>query len=136
MEIGGFKGFVEEIGIRATKIRSMGTDNIKIINNSEIHNVINYCRKLSIFKVFIDLPVFLPLDMVTEYLEHELPSIRKDLPMIITGPTFVGISELDQNHMKILIVGQCLEKDQFQVSIDMNRKIKERIDQFIDFRSK
>ena len=136
MEIGGFKGFVEEIGIRATKIRSMGTDNIKIINNSEIHNVINYSRKLSIFKVFIDLPVFLPLDMVTEYLEHELPSIRKDLPMIITGPIFVGISELDQNHMKILIVGQCLEKDQFQVSIDMNRKIKERIDQFIDFRSK
>ncbi|MBQ6343478.1 MAG: mechanosensitive ion channel [Anaerolineaceae bacterium] len=136
VEIGGFKGFVEEIGIRTTRIRGLGTNNIKIINNSEIHNVINYSRELSKFKVFVDLPVFLPLDMVTEYLERELPVIRKELPMIVTGPTFGGITELDRDRMKILIFGQCLEKDQFQVSVNMNRKIKERIDRLLDFQSK
>ena len=58
VEIGGYKGFVDEIGIRSTKIRSFGTNNIKTINNSEIHNVINYSRELSMFFVKIDLPVF------------------------------------------------------------------------------
>ncbi|MBQ6482101.1 MAG: hypothetical protein IJI45_13360 [Anaerolineaceae bacterium] len=35
---------------------------------------------------------------------------------------------------KILIVGQCLEKYQIQVSIDMNMKIKERIDRLLDIK--
>ena len=44
---------------------------------------------------------------------------------------------LDRKRKKtILIVGQCLEKDQIQVSIDMNMKIKERIDQLLDLQGK
>lgn len=136
VEIGGFKGFVEEIGIRTTKIHSPGSDNIKIINNSEIHNVINYSRELSKFRVYADLPVFLPIDMVTGYLEKELPVIGKEIPGIITGPEFAGITELDRNHMKIMIAGQCLEKDQLKITVDMNMKIKERIDQLIDLKTK
>lgn len=135
VEISGFRGVVDEIGIRTTKIRSLGKNNIKIINNSEIHNVINYSRELSMFTVSIDLPVLIPIDMVKEYLERELPVIRKEIPMIVSGPDFFGISHIDRNQMTIVIVGRCLEKDEFAISREMNMKIKERIDRMIDLKS-
>ena len=116
VEIGGFKGLVEAIGIRTTKIRTLGSNNIKIVNNSEIHNVINYSRELSLFKIGIELPVLLPLDMVTEYLERELPGIREEIPEIISGPEFASISAIDREHITILIAGQCQEKDQFFIT--------------------
>lgn len=136
VEIGGFKGFVEEIGIRTTKIRTLGTNNIKIINNSQINNVINYSRELSLFRVHIDLPVFLPIDMVTEYLERELPGIREEIPTIISGPEFAGITAIDREHMTIMIAGQCQEKDEGLINRAMNLKIKERIDRLIDIQYK
>ena len=136
VEIGGFKGFVEAIGIRTTKIRTLGTNNIKIVNNSQINNVINYSRELSLFKIGIELPVLLPLDMVTEYLERELPGIREEIPGIISGPEFTGISAIDREHMTIMIAGQCQEKDEILISRAMNMKIKERIDRLIDIKYK
>ena len=136
VEIGGFKGLVEAIGIRTTKIRTLGSNNIKIVNNSQINNVINYSRELSLFKIGIELPVLLPLDMVTEYLERELPGIREEIPEIISGPEFAGISAIDREHMTILIAGQCQEQDQFFITRAINMKIKERIDRLIDIQYK
>ena len=40
IETGGFRGVVESIGIRTTAIRDMG-GNIKIINNSDLRNILN-----------------------------------------------------------------------------------------------
>lgn len=40
IEVGGFRGTVEQIGIRTTYIRDAG-DNIKIINNSDLRNILN-----------------------------------------------------------------------------------------------
>ena len=129
VEISGFKGVVDEIGIRSTKIRSLGTNNIRTINNSGIHDVINYSRMISIFKVHIDLPILLPIDMVKTYLKRELPGIRKEIPQIISGPTFSCIDKLDNKMMTITIRGDCQEKDVWLVTRKMNMKIKERIDQ-------
>ena len=38
--------------------------------------------------------------------------------------------------MTILIAGKCMEKDQLPLSLALNMKIKERIDQLIDYKSK
>ena len=98
--------------------------------------MINYSRELSLFKIGIELPVLLPLDMVTEYLERELPGIREEIPGIISGPEFAGITAIDREHMTIMIVGQCQEKDEILISRTMNMKIKERIDRLIDIKYK
>ena len=74
--------------------------------------------------------------MVKEYLERELPLIREEIPAIISGPSFTGISAIDRNHMTISISGQCREADAFFITKDINMKIKERIDRLVDYKYK
>ena len=40
IEVGGFRGTVESIGIRTTAIRDVG-NNVKVINNSDLRNILN-----------------------------------------------------------------------------------------------
>ena len=96
VEIDGFKGIIEEIGIRTTRIRSIGTNNIKIINNQEIRNVVNYSRELSLFSIEIELPAVLPIEMIKDYLSFELPAVREAVPEIVSGPYFSGIASIDR----------------------------------------
>ena len=138
VEIDGFKGTVEGIGIRSTVIKSIGTNNIKIINNHKVENVINYSRELSRFSVEFDLPVLLPIETIKDYLERELPIIREAIPQIIFGPDFAGITNLDlgMNKMRILIIGRCLEEDVLIITRQIHMMMKERIDQFVDLQKK
>ena len=50
VSIDGFRGTISEIGIRATKVTD-AAGNIKIINNSDIKNVVNLSRELSLASV-------------------------------------------------------------------------------------
>ena len=131
VEIDGFKGIVEEIGMRSTRLCSHGTNNVKIINNRDIQKVINYSRRISMFSIEIRLPALFPMERVREYLSGELPAIREEIPQIISGPVFSGIKSLNRNYMTILITGQCLEQDMSLVNLRMNDHLKERLDKLV-----
>ena len=129
VEISGFRGVVDKIGIRTTRVRSPGTNNIRIFKNNEIQNVINYSREISLFTLDFDLPVYVPINIVMEFLERELPLVSEGIPGIISGPSFHCINSLDHKNMTIIIRGECLEKDVWIIKRTLNMNIKKRLDQ-------
>ena len=127
VEINGFKGIVEEIGIRSTKIRDVSSNNYKIINNHNVQNVVNFSKMISKCKIFLDIPIIVPFDVIDAYLSNELPQINKEIPEIIDTMAF-AITNLGHFYMTIVVVAPCEEKDLLSVKSTLYRKLKERLD--------
>lgn len=121
--IDGWRGTVEEIGIRTTKIKSPGQD-IKIFRNSGISGVINQTRQYSFAGIDVGIEYGESLERVEAILKQELPHIKQHLPAIVDGPFYKGVSELGESSVNIKIVAKCREKDRLQLLRDLNREIK------------
>lgn len=118
-----FRGTIKEVGIRTTKIEDAGGD-IKIINNSEIRQIINQTKELSIAKCTLNIEYRESLERVEAIIHDNLDKIGKKIPGIIKGPFYKGVSELNDNGVTLFIIATCKEDDIFQVQRDLNREFK------------
>lgn len=119
----GFRGTVKEVGIRTTKIEDAGGD-VKIVNNSEIRQIINQTKELSLAKCTLNIEYRESLERVEAIINDNLEKIGKKIPGIIQGPYYKGVSELNDNGVTLFIIATCKEDDIFQVQRDLNREFK------------
>ncbi|MGN0823591.1 MAG: mechanosensitive ion channel family protein [Candidatus Coproplasma sp.] len=124
VSIDNFRGTVSEIGIRATKILDMA-GNIKIINNSDIKNVVNLSRELSLAIVDCEFPYDVPLEYVEKLLKDNLENFKKSIPAIVEGPFYKGVSCYEASNVAVKIVAQCAEEDRYQVQRDLLREYRQ-----------
>ena len=124
VSIDNFRGTVSEIGIRATKILDMA-GNIKIINNSDIKNVVNLSRELSLALVDCEFPYDVPLEYVEKLLKDNLENFKKSIPAIVEGPFYKGVSCYEASNVAVKIVAQCAEEDRYQVQRDLLREYRQ-----------
>lgn len=127
--IGDWRGTVQEIGVRTTKIVD-GGDNVKIISNSDVSGVINMTRRNSYCAIEIGIDYGESLEKVENILKKELPDIKRRLPAIKEGPYYKGVVSLGDNSVNIKIVAKCAEKDRAQLAMDMNRQMKLLFDKY------
>ena len=118
----GFRGRVESIGIRMTRIVG-SSGNIKIINNKDIRNIINLNRMDSEVKVYLKISAQESLEEVRDLLENKLPEIGQLNDKIVSGPYYAGVSELTGNQITILITAKCQEQDLHPVTGFLNEEI-------------
>ncbi len=121
--VGDFRGTVTEIGIRATKILDMA-GNIKIINNSDISNVINMSRELSLAVVDCEFPYDVPIEVIENLLKDHFDLFREKIPAIIEGPFYKGVSGYGDSNVAVKIVAKCKEEDRYQVQRDLLREYR------------
>lgn len=120
--IGSYRGTVMDIGLRTTKI--LGTDgNIKIFNNSDITGVLNMTKEASVAKSYISIEYGQDIDYVEAVLKRDLPSLSERNPKILSGPEYLGVSELEDSGVKLLIICKCNESDIWGVTRFMNREV-------------
>ncbi|PNV68048.1 mechanosensitive ion channel domain-containing protein [Enteroscipio rubneri] len=129
IKVGDWRGTVVEIGVRTTKVQD-GSQNIKVIRNSDISNVINMTKETSYASCDVGIEYGESLERVENILSKELPNIRKRLPAIIDGPFYKGVVELGDNSVTIRIVVQCAEPDRLQLERDLNREMKLIFDKY------
>lgn len=122
VEIGGFRGTVQEIGVRSTKLIGLG-DNIKIINNHDIHNVVNMTRLNSWYALELPIPVTTPVQQMEQALKKALPEIGKRNPNILSGPYYKGINAISSSSMTIAVIAECREENYRKVQRYLNREI-------------
>ncbi len=122
VKIDDFRGMVQEIGIRYTKLIGDG-DDIKIIANRDIRSVTNMSKMNSWYTVELDLELDRPLAEIEKILKKELPKLGKKIPEVISGPKYKGISELGKDQVKVLLVCEYKEKDYYRVKRKLNREI-------------
>lgn len=111
IEVNGFRGTVTDIGVRTTSLTDTG-GNVKIINNSDMKNILNRSDNSS--KAVCDFPVPYETDIAS--LEEKLPGllekIRNDHPDVFTSvPVYLGIQELGGSAVVLRFVADVGEAD-------------------------
>lgn len=121
--INGWRGTVQTIGIRTTKIID-AAGNVSIVNNSSIQNIINNTKELSVAIITCGIDYNESIERVEKIIETNLNYFKERIPAIVNGPFYKGVEELGDNAVIIKIVAECKEEDKYQVQRDMNRCLK------------
>ena len=111
VEVNGFRGTVTSIGIRTTCITDTG-DNVKIINNSEMKNILNRSDNYS--KAVCDISI--PYETDLEKLESELPKLLESIykaheDTMKKVPVYVGVQSLQDSGVLLRFVVEVSEKN-------------------------
>ncbi len=120
--IDGWRGTVQDIGIRVTRLIDAG-GNIKTINNSDVKNVINQTTNLSVAKVYMSIDYSESLERVEKVIADNLKRIQNNVKGIVEIPVYKGVSELGASSVNLLITAKCKEEDIYQVQRDMTREL-------------
>lgn len=121
--IDGWRGTVDEIGIRTTKIVDW-QGNIKIVNNSAISTIINQSRELSITTCVVSIDYRESIPRVELIIKNNLDRIKKNIPEIIDGPYYKGVDSLSDSSVNLLFIATVKEANYFVVQRALNREIK------------
>ena len=127
--INNWRGTVQEIGIRTTKIVDAG-GNVNIVNNSEITTIINQTQQISLATCTVGIEYGESLNRVELIIKENLGKIRDSIPAIVEGPFYKGVSALNTSSVDLLFAAKCKEEDVFQVQRDMNRAFKLLFDEY------
>ena len=123
ISIDGFRGKVIEIGIRTTKLLD-AAGNIKIVNHSNIVNVVNLSRELSLAVVDCDFPYDIPIEHIENLFEKKFPIIKEKITAIVEGPFYKGVTMYKDSNVTVKLVAKCHEDDRFQVQRDLMREYR------------
>ena len=126
--IDGWRGTVEEIGVRTTKIKDTG-GNVKIINNSAISSIINQTKELSLARAYISIEYGMPIPQAELVIKKNLDRIRAAIPQIQEGPFYKGVDRLGESSVDLLFTAACQEEDIYIVQRALNRELKIMFDE-------
>lgn len=121
--INGYRGTVLDIGLRTTKILGTDDSNIKIYNNSEISGILNMTQQASYASTKICIEYGQDLEYVEDILEKELPRLHDENPKILEGPTYMGVSALQDSGVELFVLSLCSETDVKAVTRYLNREL-------------
>lgn len=121
--IDGFRGNVHEIGVRTTHVLDVA-GNIKIVNNSDIRNLVNMSRALSLAICDVEIEYGESIERVESIFKDELPKIKENVSTIVEGPYYKGVSAFNPSGIRLKFIARCLEENKFQTERDLYRQIK------------
>jgi len=120
--VDGFRGYVQSIGLRTTKINDQ-TGNLKAITNSSITTCVNLSRYPNLICISVDMSYNEDLKHVEATLIRELPKIAKRLPQISDGPYYKGVDGVNDSSVSLLFTCSCPASYRFQVARDLRREL-------------
>ena len=122
IDVNGFRGWVQDIGIRATVLVN-NDGNLKHFNNRDMKNILNLSRRNCSYTINITLADDQPLKEVEALLRRELPRIGEAIPEIIEGPDYKGVVNFTADDVTIAISTVCTERNYGKVRRAINREI-------------
>ncbi len=125
---GGVSGFVEEIGLRTTKIRDWGGE-VHVFPNGNINLVTNFSQ--GNLCTYVDIPIGYEhsYGLVLPVIEATCQQLAQDFPCIIEGPKVLGVDKLAADRMLIKLCFTASLDDKFTVERELNRRVKEDLAQ-------
>lgn len=123
VEVNGFRGTVKEIGIRTTQIIDAGK-NVKIVNNSDMKNILNRSDNASVAVSTIDIPYATDL----EALEKKLPKLMEEIyaahkDVMLSEPRYLGVQELGASGVTLKFIVEVPEENIFSAPRVLNREL-------------
>lgn len=121
--IDGWRGTVDEIGIRTTKVIDW-QGNVKIVNNSEISSIINQSKELSVTTCVISVDYRESIPRVELVIKENIERIKQAIPEIVDGPYYKGVDSLGESSVNLLFIATVKESDYYIVQRALNRELK------------
>ncbi|MBR2592706.1 MAG: mechanosensitive ion channel family protein [Oscillospiraceae bacterium] len=123
IEVGGFRGKVTSIGIRTTCIEDPG-GNVKIINNSDMSNILNRSDHSSKAVSTIGIPYETDL----EALEEKIPGMLKEIydrhsDVMLSEPKYLGVDELADSAVVLKFIAEVDDKNIYSAGRVLNREL-------------
>jgi len=118
-----FEGIVEEIGLRATKLRDWGGE-LHTIPNGTITSVTNFNRGKMRSMVDINLPYDEDIEKAMELIARVGRDMAEELKnKIVEGPKVQGIINLGEAFVVVRIVAYTVPMEQWEIEREMRRRI-------------
>ena len=128
IEVDGFRGTVKSISIRTLSLED-GGGNIKIINNSDLKNIINRSNQGSRAVSDIDVSYDTDLEQLEETLNVILAEIKEKHPEVFIGDVmYAGVENLGASGITLRFVAEVNEKDIFSGRRLLNKELKVAFD--------
>ena len=125
IELGGYRGTVTEIGIRTTCVTD-GGGNVKIINNSDMRNIVNLSNKASRAVCDFPVPYEVKIADAEAALDKVLNTVTEKYPDVFPAkPSYSGVQLLDASAVILRVVAEVDEGDRFTAARLLNRELKE-----------
>ena len=129
IEFNGFRGTVISIGVRVTSIQDPG-GNIKLVNNSDLRNVLNRSRTNS--NAVCDIPISYAANLAET--EEILKGIAAAMPAKYPGlfaapPQYLGVQALDASSVNLRFIAKVKEQDIYTGARTMYREFKIGMDE-------
>ena len=131
IEIDGFGGTVERIGVRSTVIRDVD-GNVHYFPNGMVQHVINKTMGYSMARFTVAVAPDTDIDKVSKLIDKlglALASEDDWKDKILEAPHFVMMGEFTATAVNLIISGKTQPSDQWSVIAEMRRRILEKFEQ-------
>lgn len=125
--VSGVTGYVEELGLRVTKIRQW-TGELHIIPNGLIKQVTNHSRGSMSAIVDVSIAYEENVDHVISMLEELCTAFGESREEIIEGPRVLGVQALGTSDVVIRILAKTKPMEQWKVERELRKEIKNMFD--------
>ena len=122
VNIDGYRGMVQEVGVRSTRLIGRG-GNVKVIGNKDIKSVTNLTKMNSWVAITIKVDVNYAIRDVEEIINRTLPQIAAKHHEIISGPYYKGILSVEMGFAVLSIIAECNEDDYHKVERALVREV-------------
>lgn len=125
IQTGTYKGTVEVIGLRTTKLVSWQGE-VHIIPNGAIASVTNYSMSNSLAVVDIPMKADLSLDESVHLVKKSLVGIEERDLNIVKVPDVLGIQSMSTSEYVVRIVAECMPNSRASVERQIQGDVKKR----------
>jgi small conductance mechanosensitive channel len=124
--IDDFRGKVMEIGLRTTKFLDLGNSDLKIVNNSQVKNVINASVNLSTAVTEVGIAYEVDIEKLEDLIAKDfIPEFKKKYVAILEGDvTYLGVSALADSSVNLKFAAKVKESDRPKTIRLLNREFK------------
>jgi small conductance mechanosensitive channel len=124
--IDGFRGKVMEIGLRTTKFLDIANSDLKIVNNSQVKNVINASIHVSTASTDVGIAYESDLEKVESLIASDfIPNFKKKYTEFLEGDvSYAGVSSLADSSVNLKFLAKVSELNRFKVSRLLNKEFK------------
>ncbi|GBF72402.1 hypothetical protein PA598K_00654 [Paenibacillus sp. 598K] len=125
IQTGSFKGTVEMIGLRSTRIQSW-TGELHIIPNGSINEVTNFSLRNSLAVVDIVIPVGDDIDEVTALLQTAVAGVQD--ANLMGEPHVLGVQQVATAGTTLRIIAECRPNTHAEVATQINSAVRRALD--------
>lgn len=127
VQVDNFEGYVEELGLRVTKLRDFSGE-LHIIPNGNIQIVTNKTRGAMRAKVDISIAYEEDVNKAISVLEKVCIDIKDNNKDVLDGPDVLGITGLGESDVILTIIAKTVPLEQWAVEREIRKKSKEALE--------